>query len=56
MANKVLLVVDGVRLNNIIYRAGHLQDAIKVDNNILEQERYFMVPVPSITARMPWVV
>ena len=36
-ANKVLLVVDGVRMNNIVYRAGHLQDAIKVDNNALEQ-------------------
>ncbi len=36
-ANKVLLVVDGVRMNNIVYRNGHLQDAIKVDNNALEQ-------------------
>lgn len=36
-ANKVLMVVDGVRMNNIIYRSGHLQDAIKVDNNSLEQ-------------------
>ncbi|MEZ5055689.1 MAG: TonB-dependent receptor [Saprospiraceae bacterium] len=43
-ANKVLLVVDGVRLNNIIYRAGHLQDAIKVDNNILEQIEVFYGP------------
>jgi len=30
-ANKVLLVVDGVRMNNAIYRAGHLQNAITVD-------------------------
>ena len=30
-ANKVLLVVDGVRMNNAIYRAGHLQSAITVD-------------------------
>ena len=36
-ANKVLLVVDGVRMNNIVYRAGHLQDALKVDPNALEQ-------------------
>lgn len=27
-ANKVLLVVDGVRMNNAIYRNGHLQNAI----------------------------
>ncbi len=30
-ANKVLLVVDGVRMNNAIYRAGHLQSAITID-------------------------
>lgn len=30
-ANKILLVVDGVRMNNAIYRAGHLQSAITVD-------------------------
>ena len=30
-ANKVLLVVDGVRMNNAIYRAGHLQNAISID-------------------------
>lgn len=36
-ANKVLLVLDGVRLNNAIYRNGHLQNAITVDNAIMEQ-------------------
>lgn len=36
-ANRVLLVVDGVRLNNAIYRNGHLQNAITVDNAMLEQ-------------------
>lgn len=36
-ANRVLLVVDGVRLNNAIYRSGHLQNAITVDNAILEK-------------------
>jgi len=35
-ANKVLLVVDGVRLNNLIYRSGHLQNAITVDHSSLE--------------------
>jgi hemoglobin/transferrin/lactoferrin receptor protein len=30
-ANKVLLVIDGVRMNNAIYRAGHLQNALTVD-------------------------
>ncbi len=36
-ANRVLLVVDGVRLNNAIYRGGHLQSIISVDNATLEQ-------------------
>lgn len=35
--NRVLLVVDDVRLNNAIYRNGHLQNAITVDENALQQ-------------------
>lgn len=31
-ANKVLIVVDGVRMNNAIYRGGHLQNVITLDN------------------------
>lgn len=36
-ASRVLLVVDGVRLNNAIYRSGHLQDIMTVDPNALER-------------------
>jgi hemoglobin/transferrin/lactoferrin receptor protein len=36
-ANKVLLVLDGIRMNNAIYRSGHLQSAITVDNAMLER-------------------
>ena len=36
-ANRVLLVIDGVRLNNAIYRGGHLQNSVTVDNNVLSQ-------------------
>lgn len=36
-ANKVLLVVDGVRMNNAIYRGGHLQDVMTLDPNMLER-------------------
>lgn len=36
-ANRVLLVVDGVRMNNLIYRSGHLQNAITVDAFALER-------------------
>ncbi len=35
--NKVLMVIDGVRMNNAIYRNGHLQNAITIDNNMLER-------------------
>ncbi len=34
-ANRVLLVIDGVRMNNAIYRSGHLQNAITVDEGSL---------------------
>lgn len=36
-ASRVLLVVDGVRMNNAIYRSGHLQDVMTVDQNALER-------------------
>jgi len=36
-ANKILLVVDGVRMNNAIYRSGHLQSAITVSPSTLER-------------------
>lgn len=36
-ANKVLMVVDGVRMNNAIYRGGHLQNVISVDQTSLER-------------------
>ncbi len=36
-ANRVLLVLDGVRLNNAIYREGHLQNSITVDPAMLER-------------------
>jgi hemoglobin/transferrin/lactoferrin receptor protein len=35
--NKVLMVVDGVRMNNAIYRGGHLQNVITLDNSIMER-------------------
>jgi hemoglobin/transferrin/lactoferrin receptor protein len=36
-ANKILLVVDGVRMNNAIYRGGHLQNVISIDPEGLER-------------------
>ena len=36
-ANRILLVVDGVRMNNAIFRGGHLQNVLRIDQNVLEQ-------------------
>ena len=35
--NKVLMVVDGIRMNNAIYRGGHLQNIITLDNSIMDR-------------------
>lgn len=43
-ANRILLVIDGVRMNNAIYRSGHLQNAITVDPNSLEQVQVILGP------------
>ena len=36
-SNKVLLVIDGIRMNNAIYRGGHLQNVIRIDQNLLSK-------------------
>ena len=43
-ANKTLIVVDGVRMNNAIYRGGHLQDVITLDANMLERTEVIFGP------------
>jgi hemoglobin/transferrin/lactoferrin receptor protein len=36
-ASRILLIIDGVRMNNAIYRSGHLQNAITLDQNSLSR-------------------
>jgi hemoglobin/transferrin/lactoferrin receptor protein len=36
-ASRVLLVMDGVRMNNAIFRAGHLQNVLRIDQSMLER-------------------
>jgi hemoglobin/transferrin/lactoferrin receptor protein len=36
-SNRVLLVLDGVRMNNAIYRGGHLQNVLRIDQNMLQK-------------------
>ncbi|MBT8230658.1 MAG: TonB-dependent receptor, partial [Bacteroidia bacterium] len=43
-ANRILLVVDGVRLNNAIYRNGHLQSSITIDPDVLQQAEIIYGP------------
>jgi hemoglobin/transferrin/lactoferrin receptor protein len=43
-ANKILIVVDGIRMNNAIYRSGHLQNVLRIDQNMLEQTELFFGP------------
>ncbi|MBL7138340.1 MAG: TonB-dependent receptor [Bacteroidales bacterium] len=43
-ANRVLLVLDGVRLNNAIYRGGHLQNVITVDPSLLRSTEILFGP------------
>ena len=43
-SNRVLLVVDGVRMNNAIYRKGHLQNSITVSPNLLARTEVLFGP------------
>ena len=43
-SNRVLLVVDGVRMNNAIYRKGHLQNSITVSPNMLDRTEVVFGP------------
>ncbi len=43
-ANRVLLVVDGVRLNNAIYRGGNLQNVLSIDVNSVDNVEVIFGP------------
>ena len=47
-ASRVLLVVDGIRMNNAIYRAGHLQNVITIDQNMLERVEILYGPASTL--------
>ncbi len=47
-ANRVLMVIDGVRMNNIIYRAGHLQNIVTLDNASLERVEVLYGPSSNV--------
>jgi hemoglobin/transferrin/lactoferrin receptor protein len=43
-ASRVLIVMDGVRINNAIYRAGHLQNVLRIDQSMLERAEVVFGP------------
>ncbi len=47
-ASRILLVIDGVRMNNAIYRSGHLQNVITVDQNSLSRAEIMYGPSSTI--------
>ncbi|MDI9358503.1 MAG: TonB-dependent receptor [Phycisphaerales bacterium] len=47
-ASRILLNVDGIRMNNAIYRAGHLQNIITVDNLSLERIEVWYGPASTL--------
>jgi hemoglobin/transferrin/lactoferrin receptor protein len=47
-ASRVLLMIDGVRLNNLIYRGGHLQNVITMDNNIVDRAEVLFGPSSTV--------
>ena len=47
-ANRISLVIDGVKMNNIIYRSGHLQNILSMDNNYLDRVEILYGPSSTI--------
>ena len=47
-ANRILLLVDGIRINNLIFRGGHLQNSITIDRNMLENVDVLFGPTSTI--------
>ncbi len=46
--NRVLIVVDGVRMNNAIYRSGNLQNVISLDPYTLQESEVVLGPASNL--------
>lgn len=53
--NRVLLVVDGVRMNTAIFRSGNLQNVISLDANAMESTEILLARARLFMAAMLWV-
>lgn len=47
-ANRILLMVDGIRMNNLIFRSGHLQNILTIDKNSIENMDVFFGPSSTV--------
>ncbi|OFX20157.1 MAG: hypothetical protein A2033_17265 [Bacteroidetes bacterium GWA2_31_9] len=47
-ASRILIVIDGVKMNNLIYRAGHLQNIVTLDNAILDRTEILFGPSSTV--------
>lgn len=47
-ASRILLVIDGIRINNLIYRSGHLQNIITIDQNSLKRVEVLFGPSSTV--------
>lgn len=47
-ASRVLILVDGVRMNNLIFRGGHLQNLITVDRYMVESADVLFGPSSTV--------
>jgi len=47
-ASRVLIMLDGIRLNNLIYRSGHLQSIITIDENVLSNAEIHYGPSSTV--------
>lgn len=43
-ANRLLLVVDGIRMNNAIFRSGNLQNVVSLDANMIDKTEIILGP------------
>ena len=47
-ASRILLVVDGIRMNNLIFRSGHLQNVITVDESFIDNTAIVYGPTSTL--------
>jgi hemoglobin/transferrin/lactoferrin receptor protein len=47
-SSRVVLVIDGVRMNNLIYRSGHLQNVMTTDQSILQRLEILQGPASTV--------